>query len=295
MYQLPLPTDFPPSPPPIASVAPDRHDRRSPTLRSLLAVAVLSGVLGSGLTYGMATAFGGPSPVAAPASAPTAAEPALSSNQPSDIVGVVANARESVVTITAQGDSTRDPLSPFNVPATGVGSGIVVSSSGLILTNHHVVEGAQTLSVATHDGQTLDATVVSTDEAHDLAVIRATGGTLKAAALGDSDELLPGQTVLAIGSPLGEFTETVTRGIVSALDRDIMVGDRATGASMRLTGLIQTDAAINPGNSGGPLINERGEVVGINSAVSEQAEGIGFAIPINAAKALVNEAAASAA
>jgi S1-C subfamily serine protease len=87
----------------------------------------------------------------------------------------------------------------------------------------------------------------------------------------------------------------VTRGIVSALDRDITVGDQATGASTSLSGLIQTDAAINPGNSGGPLINERGEVTGINSAVSQQAEGIGFAIPINAAKSLIDEAAASAA
>ena len=298
MHQLPQPADFPPSPPPIAPHTPEAHDRSAPTLRSLLAVALLSGVLGSGLTFGMATAFGGFAPIAdAPAatSAPTDAQPASISDQPSDLVGVVANARESVVTITAQGVATRNPFSPFNVPATGVGSGIVVSSNGLILTNYHVVEGARTLSVATHDGQTLDATVIATDEAHDLAVIRATGGALKAAALGDSDQLLPGQTVLAIGSPLGEFTETVTRGIVSALDRDIMVGDQATGASKRLTGLIQTDAAINPGNSGGPLINERGEVMGINSAVSQQAEGIGFAIPINSAKALVEQAATSAA
>jgi S1-C subfamily serine protease len=261
-------------------------------------VALLSAVLGSGLTFGMATAFGGLSPLAlapAPTAAPTDAQPASTSDQPTDLVGVVAKARESVVTITARGAGTRDPFSPFNVPATGVGSGIVVSSGGLILTNYHVVENADTLSVATADGQTLVASVVSTDAAHDLAVIRATGGELKAATLGDSDELLVGQTVLAIGSPLGEFTETVTKGIVSALDRDIMVGDRATGASKSLSGLIQTDAAINPGNSGGPLINEQGEVVGINSAVSQQAEGIGFAIPINAAKALVDQAAAPAA
>jgi S1-C subfamily serine protease len=261
-------------------------------------VALLSGVLGSGLTFGMATALGGLPPVAfAPTAttAPTDALPASTSDEPTDLVGVVAQARQSVVTITARGVATRNPFSPFNVPATGVGSGIVVSASGLILTNYHVVENANTLSVATADGQTLVATVVSTDAAHDLAVIRATGGELKAAMLGDSDQLQVGQTVLAIGSPLGEFTETVTKGIVSALDRDIMVGDQATGASKSLSGLIQTDAAINPGNSGGPLINEQGEVVGINSAVSQQAEGIGFAIPINAAKALVDRAAASAA
>jgi S1-C subfamily serine protease len=102
-----------------------------------------------------------------------------------------------VVTITARGAATRDPFSPFNVPATGVGSGIVVSSNGLILTNYHVVEGAQTLSVATHDGQTL-MRPSSRPTRRDLAVIRATGGELKAATLGDSDQLLVGQTVLAI-------------------------------------------------------------------------------------------------
>jgi S1-C subfamily serine protease len=285
MYQLPLPAfDQPnlPSAPPGAFAT--RAPRSAPTIRTVLGVAVLSAVLGSGLTLGMATAFGGALQLAGvPTWAPSGAQPASTADQPSDLTGVVAKARESVVTITARG------------AATGVGSGVVVSSSGLILTNYHVVEGARTLSVATSDGQTLDAVVISTDEAHDLAVIRASGGDLKAATLGDSDQLLVGETVLAIGSPLGEFTETVTRGIVSGLDRDITVGDQATGASKNLSGLIQTDAAINPGNSGGPLINERGEVIGINSAVSRQAEGIGFAIPINAAKALVDQAATSVA
>src|SRR5512141_948123 len=308
MYQLPLPTDpasaFPPAPPadltPTVPTAPAGRstDRSGPSFRTVLAVATLSAVLGSTLTFGMVSALGGgPLISIAPSatSAPAAAQPVSSSNQASDLTAVVAKARESVVTITAQGISTRDPFSPFNMPATGVGSGIVVSSNGLILTNYHVVEGARTLSVATADGQTLDATVVTTDETHDLAVIHATGGTLTAATLGASNQLEVGQTVLAIGSPLGEFTETVTRGIVSALDRSITVGDQATGATKNLSGLIQTDAAINPGNSGGPLINERGEVVGINSAVSRQAEGIGFAIPINAAKALVDKAAQSAA
>jgi serine protease Do len=292
MYQFPLPADDQPnlpSAPPVFPSAPPheyatRAARSAPTIPTVLGVALLSAVLGSGLTLGVATAFGGALQLAGvPTLAPSAAQPASTADGPSDLTGVVASARESVVTITARG------------AATAVGSGFVVSSNGLILTNYHVVEGAQRLSVATSDGQTLDARIISTDEAHDLAVIRASGGALKAARLGDSDQLLVGQTVLAIGSPLGEFTETVTRGIVSALDRDITVGDQATGASMILSGLIQTDAAINPGNSGGPLINERGEVIGINSAASRQAEGIGFAIPINAAKALVDRAAASAA
>ncbi|MDL2334508.1 MAG: trypsin-like peptidase domain-containing protein [Chloroflexota bacterium] len=307
MYQLPLPTDsspgqFPAAPADLtSSPAPQparSTDRPGPTFRTLLGVATLSAVLGSTLTFGMVSAIGGGAFVSiapTPTDAPSAAQPASTSNQPTDLTGVVANARKSVVTITAQGISTRNPFSPFNVPSTGVGSGIVVSSNGLILTNYHVVEGAQSLSVATADNQKLDATVVSTDATHDLAVIKAVGGTLTAATLGDSSQLLVGQTVLAIGSPLGEFTETVTRGIVSALDRAITVGDQATGSSKNLSNLIQTDAAINPGNSGGPLINERGEVVGINSAVSRQAEGIGFAIPINAAKDLIDKATASAA
>ena len=311
MYQLPLPTDSSPVSVPTApadlppvptlqpvQVAPPPADRSAPGFRTLLAVATLSAVLGSTLTFGMVSAIGGGAFISiapTPTAAPTNAQPASVSNQPSDLTGVVARAQESVVTITAQGLSTRNPFSPFNVPATGVGSGIIVASSGLILTNFHVVDGAQSLSVATSDGQTLDATVVTTDPTHDLAVVQTKGGTLTAASLGDSSQLLVGQTVLAIGSPLGEFTETVTRGIVSALDRSITVSDQATGSSKDLSGLIQTDAAINPGNSGGPLINERGEVVGINSAVSQQAEGIGVAIPSNAAKDLIDKAAASAA
>jgi serine protease Do len=250
------------------------------------------------LTYGLVTAIGGGAFIAVTptqTSAPTAAQPVSSTTQTADLTSVVANARQSVVTITASGIAAHNPFSPFDVPATGVGSGIVVSTNGLILTNYHVVEGAQSLSVATADNQTLDATVVSTDEKHDLAVIRATGGTLTAATLGDSSQLLVGQTVLAIGSPLGEFTETVTKGIVSALDRAITVSDQANGSQKDLSGLIQTDAAINPGNSGGPLINELGQVVGINCAVSQQSQGIGFAIPINAAKELIDKATTSVA
>jgi putative serine protease PepD len=285
MHQLPLPSEFAPPP---------RHERTTPAARTLLAVAMLSAVLGSGLTFGMASALGALPPVAvapAPTAAPTAADaqPAATTEEPADLVAVIASARESVVTITARGAAARDPFSPFNVPATGVGSGIVVSSNGLILTNYHVVEGARTLSVATAHGQTLDATVISTDAAHDMAVIRATGGELRAAVLGDSDQLQVGQTVLAIGSPLGEFTETVTKGIVSALGRAITVGDQATGASLNLSGLIQTDAAINPGNSGGPLVDMDGDVVGINSSIRTSGDsagqggsiGLGFAIPID--------------
>jgi S1-C subfamily serine protease len=281
------------------TLTPDGRSR--PGFRTLLTIATLSAVISSTATFGLISAFGGgpliaisPAATAAPSGAPTAANPAATTDQPQDLTDVVAAARASVVTITAQGVST-GRLSPFNMPSSGVGSGIVVSASGLILTNYHVVQGAQRLTVETADDQHLSARVVATDDMHDLAVIRTEGATLTPMPLGDSDEIEVGQTVLAIGSPLGEFTETVTRGIVSALDRSITVGNEATGAALRLSGLIQTDAAINPGNSGGPLIDERGQVVGINSAVSRAAEGIGFAIPINAAKQLIDEAAASAA
>jgi S1-C subfamily serine protease len=252
------------------------------------------------MTFGLVTAFPTASPAAtSPASvaAPTPTPNAVAavSSQSTDLSAVVAQATKSVVTITSQ-TTVRQPFSFYSIPATGVGSGIIVSSNGLILTNNHVVEGSQKLTVTTADGQSLQATVVSTDPAHDLAVIKASGGShLVAATLGDSSKLEVGQTVLAIGSPLGEFTETVTKGIVSALDRSITVTDDLTGRQVQLSGLVQTDAAINPGNSGGPLINESGQVMGMNSALASNSEGIGFAIPINAAKDMISQAAQSAA
>jgi serine protease Do len=271
-----------------------------PRMRGVIGVAVLAAVLASASTYTVLSALGGvaplsiePGPTAAPAAAPAASTSEPQAQQ-GDLTDIVADARESVVTITAQG-SSGNPFSPFDIPSTGVGSGIIVSTNGLILTNNHVVEGADTLTVTTADGQELEATVVTTDATHDMAVIQATGGELAAAALGDSSSLQVGQTVLAIGSPLGEFTETVTRGIVSALGREITVADESGFGQKQLSNLIQTDAAINPGNSGGPLINEDGEVIGMNTAVSRSAEGIGFAIPINEAKQLIDEAAATVA
>jgi S1-C subfamily serine protease len=230
-------------------------------------------------------------PVAAATEQPGVAL-ATENDSAGDLTDVVATATESVVTITTQGESS-NMFSPFSMPSTGVGSGVVVSSTGLILTNNHVIENANQLTVTTADGQELDATIVSADSDHDLAVIRTIGGSLTPASLGDSSKIKVGETVLAIGSPLGEFTETVTRGIVSALDRSITVGDMFSGRGEELSELIQTDAAINPGNSGGALINDQGEVIGINTAIAGSAQGIGFAIPINAAKAMIDSAAQS--
>ena len=209
-----------------------------------------------------------------------------------DITQVVAAARASVVTITADGATSNGP---FQVPTRGVGSGVILTSDGYVLTNRHVVEDARTLTVALSDGTELPARIVRISDDTDLALIKVAGTGLSAAAIGSSDTLDVGQTAIAIGSPLGSYTETVTRGIVSGLDREITVTDGSTGRRMTLRGLIQTDAAINPGNSGGPLLDAGGSVVGINTAIAADAEGLGFAIPIAHAADLIGLANVSAA
>jgi S1-C subfamily serine protease len=209
-----------------------------------------------------------------------------------DITGVVATARKSVVTITADGTASNGP---FAVPTTGVGSGVILSADGYILTNRHVIENADTLSVALWDGRELDARLVRISDTTDLALIKVDATGLDAADIGDSAALAVGQTAIAIGSPLGTYTETVTRGIVSGLDREVTVTDQQTRRQSTLKGLIQTDAAINPGNSGGPLLDIAGSVIGINTAVATSAEGLGFAIPIGAASDLIDLAHVSAA
>lgn len=172
----------------------------------------------------------------------------------------------------------------------GSGSGVIMSKDGYIITNNHVVEGAQSVSVQLSDSSSLDATIVGTDEQTDLAVIKVESSTdLTPAEFGDSDQLQPGEYAYAIGSPGGvQFANTITGGRISAINRDLTVNDRVMS-------LIQTDASINNGNSGGALINEYGQVVGITSAKlsgnafgSATVEGMGFAIPINTAKDIVD-------
>jgi len=166
------------------------------------------------------------------------------------------------------------------------GSGVIISADGYILTNNHVVEGTQSLYVILADGSELPATLVNTDVFADLAVIKADGSMPAVAVLGNSDLLKPGETVIAIGSPLGDFKNTVTVGVISATGRAL-----STQAGYQMEDLIQTDAAINEGNSGGPLVNLNSEVIGINTLVvrgsgntSTTAEGLGFAIPSNTAR-----------
>jgi S1-C subfamily serine protease len=153
-----------------------------------------------------------------------------------------------------------------------------------------VIESDGTLTVTLNDGREFPGRVASTDPAHDLAVVKIDGTGFPTIPIGSSANLQVGQLVIAIGSPLGTFTETVTKGILSATGRTITVRDEATGRPETLTGLLQTDAAINPGNSGGPLMDATGHVIGVNTAVSTNAEGLGFAIPITAAAALIAQA-----
>jgi S1-C subfamily serine protease len=168
-----------------------------------------------------------------------------------------------------------------------VGSGIIVSTDGYILTNRHVIEGARTLQVELDTTETYPAELVKVSDTTDLALIKIDAPNLVAATIGDPSGIQVGETAIAIGSPLGTYTETVTRGIVSGLGRTIQVQDEQTGRPVTLDGLIQTDAAINPGNSGGPLLDASGAVIGVNTAVASTAQGLGFAIPINEAADLL--------
>ena len=166
----------------------------------------------------------------------------------------------------------------------GIGSGFIINEEGYILTNYHVIKGAKEVTVTLSDGNEAKAKVVNYDENRDVAMLKISDDSVKVPAvaeLGDSDALKPGEEVIAIGTPLSkEFNQTVTKGIVSAVNRNV---ETSSGQQVNL---IQTDAAINPGNSGGPLVNTKGEVVGINNMkiASDSVEGIGFSIPINEVK-----------
>ena len=234
---------------------------------------------------------------------PTTAQSSGSSRILTDrsfIASVADQVGPSVVRIDSSRTVTQRP-GPFNDPffreffgdmweqpstrvERGQGSGFVVEADGVIWTNSHVVEGADTVTVTLKDGREFRGEVVGEDPLTDVAVIRVDAENLPTVTLGNSEQLRPGEWAIAIGNPLG-LDNTVTAGIVSATGR--------TSAQIRVPDkrvqFIQTDAAINPGNSGGPLLNERGEVIGINTAIIGGAQGLGFAIPINSAQRLAQE------
>ena len=233
---------------------------------------------------------------------PTAAASAVGQTQPSSqstpqavlkvdsvavesaVTSAVEKVGPAVVTVVA---TIQNTFNPFGISQSGTssGSGIILSADGEILTNNHVIDGGSNFYIVLANGEKLDATLVGADAYTDLAVLKAKGAMPAVAELGSSDSLNPGETVIAIGSPLGEFTNTVTVGVVSALNRSL-----DTGNGYLMEGLIQTDAAINSGNSGGPLVNLAGQVIGINTMIirttnsGSVAEGLGFAIPSSTAR-----------
>jgi len=178
------------------------------------------------------------------------------------------------------------PVPPSSRVERGSGSGFIISSNGQILTNAHVVNGADTVSVTLKDGRTLQGKVLGVDPVTDVAVVKIEGNNLPNVRLGNSDQLRPGEWAIAIGNPLG-LDNTVTTGIISATGRS----SSQVGVPDKRVNFIQTDAAINPGNSGGPLLNANGEVIGMNTAIIQGAQGIGFAIPINTAQRIATQLA----
>ncbi len=193
------------------------------------------------------------------------------------VMGVVEKVGPTVVNIAIQKRDRRGQMGE------GAGSGVIIAPDGFVLTNNHVVEGVSGIEVGLTDGSSYPAQVVGTDPATDLAVIRVLANGLPAATLGDSDLLRPGQLAIAIGNPLG-FQSTVSTGVISALGRALR-----SPSGRLIENVIQADIALNPGNSGGPLVDSRGQVIGINSAMIYMAQGISFAIPINTAKWVASE------
>lgn len=204
-----------------------------------------------------------------------------------DISEIISNTTKSVVGISKiknKGDSILEGNATSNL---SLGTGTIISENGYIITNWHLVGNKyNSCYVTLEDGSVSSGNVVWADSNLDLAIVKIEQNELTYLKLGDSDNIKIGENVYAIGNPIGlEFQRTVTSGIISGLNRTIKIADEETLSYME--GLIQTDASINQGNSGGPLINERGEVIGINSVKIETAEGIGFAVPINTIKPII--------
>lgn len=287
MYQEP----FPPS----QVVTP----KPNVTPLSLTAVIIVSLFVG-GLAGGLAGA-GYKNIIAGVTTTTSSIKQALSVQEDSASVDVVKESSPAVVSIVISKDYSKiynaQPSSPFDnifgFPTTqipegkqeiGGGSGFIVSADGLIVTNKHVVDDDQAeYTVVMNDGQKYDAKVVAKDPTNDVAIVKIEAKNLPILTFANSDEVQIGQTVIAIGNALGQYRNTVTKGIISGKARTITAGDSA-GQSETLEDVFQTDAAINPGNSGGPLLDLSGHVLAINTAVNSQGQLIGFAIPSNVVK-----------
>ena len=275
----PMQPDRPSSqtPPPPPPAAPGPPARSGGWVRGAIGGA-LAGALAASL-IGTAWFRADPTPTAAATNAPAAS--ASLASFVGDVHSVVEKAQASVVAIEFQTTSRRGP---YTVQGTGAGSGVIISSDGLVLTNAHVVENATNLTVTLSDGNKFEASVLGSDVDSDIALVQLhDASNVPAATLGSSEALRVGDAVVAIGNALDlDGTLTVTSGIVSAMDRSLTSSDNSV-----LGNLIQTDAAINSGNSGGPLLNMAGEVIGINTAIIQDSQNLGFAIAIDSVKPLI--------
>jgi len=270
-----------------ASPSPNRARSRS---LILLAILALGGLLGGyfGPRFGIvlgpdgAATIAGPPVAPAPAPGgppPVASGPRVVEREESVVVQVVQRGRPAVVNISVRGQVA----TPFGLyPQEGQGSGVIIRSDGLILTNNHVVQGAQEITVTLLSGRSLRGRVLGADRFSDMAVVKVDSPqSLPVVEMGNSSALQVGQLAIAIGNPFG-LGSTVTVGVVSALNRSIQAGP-----DFVVENLIQTDAAINPGNSGGALLDASGRLIGINTAIIREAQGIGFAIPIDHARIIM--------
>jgi S1-C subfamily serine protease len=271
-----------------------RGSFRSTLIILVVITAILLGTGGGAIVGGLAgyiaASYRTPSPSPSDAGEGTTEITYLTLTEDSAIIEAAAEVKPAVVTVINTLPPQRGFFGQITEPQAS-GSGVIIDQEGYIVTNNHVVENSRSLDVIFADDTKVAASLVGADVFSDLAVIRVEGEVPAVSELGNSTILQPGQPVIAIGSPLGDFKGTVIVGVVSALDRRLELGEGLT-----MEGLIQTDAAINQGNSGGPLVNALGQVIGINTAIvrgggygSAVAEGLGFAIPSNTVKEVTEQ------
>jgi serine protease Do len=273
---------FEPAPAAVPAAADPRRSPGRGLVGVFLATSMFGAVIGGGGTFLVlkgAGALDGPAATAVPGGGTGVSI----QSESSAIIDAVQKVGPSVVMIVTQ-----------ETGGEGVGSGVVYDVGGWILTNKHVLAGATSIDVRLKDGRDFKGSVYGNDTLTDLAILKIDGASgLTPAPMGDSSTIQVGELAIAIGSPLGvDYPNSVTSGIVSALGRDITVASDVSSGGTNLHGLIQTDAAINPGNSGGPLVDASGRVIGITTALADSAQGIGFAIPIDIAKPIMQQALA---
>jgi S1-C subfamily serine protease len=267
-------------------VARTEAQRQAPGLAPVVAVALVVGIISGALTsVAVSNMLHSDVTPSASGSLTNVTGQSVRIEESSAVTEAVKKVLPAVVTISSTSGSPGGG-------GGGIGSGFLFDARGWILTNRHVVSGADALSVRLNDTRVFSGKVYGIDTLTDLAIVKIDATGLPVAQLGVSGGLQQGQLAIAIGNPLGTFENSVTTGVVSGLGRQITAGDAGNQSAEQLNNLIQTDAAINPGNSGGPLVDSGGHVIGINTAVSQNAQGIGFAIPIDVAKPILAQALA---